>query len=293
MSRKIGETLMNKKKATNNFLANLGCALIVIIFIAVIAMPFRIYSSLYAISSMSSAKAINDLAAPNNQPQLEPSSQVVLERIAPPKNSFDIGYAITGELKGWNVITLLEGSSAVIAFQEEPIKLRFNFAQLETPGGHWRSEEVRVILSGAIDQTLKGKPEKVEKKWGSGLGISSTMKDVEPNFSVVVPLNQIDINSAISDRKIDIKVEMDIEYPLISSTAAYDDYEGTLEHAFSLTVLTPAEFEEYRSITNAYFLQQSIRIILTWVGLVLIPAGLFVFYLRKRNEDKKKTSKSE
>ncbi len=281
---------MSKKTPKNNFLVNLGCGLIVILFVAVIAMPFRLYSSLYAISSMSSSKAKSDLDAPYNQPQLQSSSQIILERITPPKNSFDIGYAITGELKGWNVITLFDGSSAVMAYEDEPIKLRFNFTQFETPGGHWRSEQVRVILTGVIDRTLQGESGKVEKKWGNGFGISSTLKDVKPNFSVVLPINEIDINNPISDREIDIQVEMDVEYPLISSVAAYKDYEGTLEHTFTLTVLSPDEFEEYQSVQNSYFLQQAIRIVLTWVGLVLFPAGLIVFYLRKRNKAKNMTS---
>lgn len=265
-------------KKTNNFLDTAGFTLFMVFVITMIIMPFRIYSSLYAISSMTSPRVKSDLDAPFNQPLLRTPSEIYLERNIQTGISIDLSYVITGELKGWNVIKLPEGSSAVIAYDNEPTKLRFNFSQFETLGGHWRSEEVRFITTGAIDQTMIGEPERKEKKWGGAFGISSNLKKVSPNFSVVVPINEIDVNGDISDRQLSILVEMDVEYPIISGASTYEDHQGTMDHTFNLTVLTPDEFAEYQAVKQAYFLRQLFRVLSTWVVILLGEYILLLLY---------------
>jgi len=267
-------------KKANDILENIGCTLLAVFVITIIIMPFRIYSSLYPISSMTSPRVQTDLEAPFNHPLLRTASQINLMRTPSLGLRFDLGYAITGELKGWNVISLPEGSSAVIAYENEPTKLRFNFSKFDAFGGHWRSEEVRFITTGAIDQTILGEPGQKEKKWGGPLGISSNLREVSPDFSVFVPVNEIDLNDDISDRQLSILVEMDIEYPSYSGASAYKDYQGTMVHTFNLTVLTPDEFVEYQAVKKAYFLSQLFRVLLTW-GAILLGEYILLFLYRK------------
>jgi hypothetical protein len=270
-------------KKTNNFLNNVGCTLVIVFVITIIIMPFRIYSSLYEISSMTSPRVKSDLDAPFNQPLLRTSSRIYLERNIQKGISIDLGYLIIGELKSWNVIKLPEGSSAVIAYDNEPTKLRFNFSQFETLGGHWRSEEVRFITTGAIDQNMIGETKRKEKKWGGAFGVSSHFREVSPNFSVVVPINEIDVNGDISDRQLSILVEMDVEYPTMSGVSTYKDHQGTMDHTFNLTVLTPDEFAEYQAVKQAYFLRQLFRVLSIWVVILLGGCILLFLYYRILN----------
>lgn len=266
-----------KKQA--NFKEQAGCILLAIFAGTLLLAPFRIYSTLYGIASSASPRVRQDLSAPFGQPLLTTSSRIELERDLPEGIVIDLGTLITGELRGWDRLTIPEGASVLIAPQDTPIELRFNFSQFKSLGGHWRSTGVRLVMTGALDETLPGEAGQTRKDWGGAFGVSSSLEQVSPDFSVVVPVHEIDLQSDFEDRRIAVSVEMDIEYPLFATSASYQDREGTLTHSFYLTVLTPDELNEYQAVRKEYMNTQTLRVLLLWFAIL---AAEFVLVFRHR-----------
>lgn len=270
----------NNQKKTEDNLGTIGCAVIAAIALVIIVMPFRIYSSLNALSSMTADRVQQDLDAPFNVPALRSSSTTQLIRNIPRK-SFDIGYAITGRLWGWNDAVLNEGASAVISYSNSPVQIRFRFPHaFQTLGGNWRGGAARLITTGAMDFVVTGIPGNPDGRWGGAFGVSSELKYASPYFDIEIPFDTINNADDIDGRKLSIVVELDIEYPTYSSSSAYEDRSRTLTHNFEVTVLTPDEASEYESVRKGYLLRQMPLVVLIWLAG---PAfGILFLKLTKR-----------
>jgi len=270
-------------KRQTNFKEQAGRILLAIFTGTLLLAPFRIYSTLYGIASSTSPRVSQDLAAPFDQPLLKTSSRIDLERDLPGEIVIDLGTLVTGELRGWNRLNIPEGASVLIAHQDTPIDLHFNFSQFKSLGGHWRSTGVRLMMTGALDETLRGEAGRTQKDWGGVFGVSSSLDRVSPDFSVVVPVNEVDLLDNVEDRRIAVTVEMDIEYPSFATSASYEDREGTLTHSFYLTVLTPEELSEYQAVRKEYMTSQTLRVLLIWFVILAVE---YVLVFRHRIAEK-------
>jgi hypothetical protein len=269
-----------KRDRLTEILIKLEIILYVLIGITIIVLPFRSYSSSNALASMTSPRVKLDLDPPYNVPLLQTDSTIKLERELTGIH-IDLGVAITGDLYGWAHPSIAEGDAVLIPYQDSPINVRIQFAQgFETLGGNWRGEGARLITTGALEGTIEGTPGNQDKTWGGAFGVSSDLKKVSPYFDIDLPLDKINPQDELIQRKISVEVELDIAYPSIAGTSTYEDRFGTLRHHFDMTVLTSDEVSEYQDIRGAYLARHVPLIILAWVGVLGVEI-LILLLVRK------------
>jgi hypothetical protein len=269
-----------KRDRFTEILITFGIILYVVIGITVIVLPFRIYSSSNALASMTTPRVKHDLDPPYNLPLLQTDSTIKLEKELPGIH-IDLGTVITGELFGWARPSIAEGDVVLIPYQDSPVSVRIQFPRgFETLGGNWRGEGARLITTGAVEGTFEGTPGNQDKTWGGTFGVSSNLKKVSPYFDIDLPLDEVNPQDELVQRKISVEVELDIAYPSIAGTSTYEDRSGTLRHHFEMTVLKPDEVSKYQDIRGAYLARQVPLVVLAWVGVLSVEI-LILLLVRK------------